>query len=521
LLQQAKLEKAVLAEASRQLDEVRARESQRQKQQGLGRPIISVEINGTRFVAVGKTLYHGKWKTFFDFLGDYLKLTIGGEWGTAEIKDKPFAERHPILQWYQRLCELQRRYRTVEGATYSGPSTGATSAYYRLAYNLYLIAHNGTDIQARLIARLRNRDNFQGAFFETQVAAWLIMAGFELQFENEADTSSSHCEFTATLPSSGAKFSVEAKSRSRGEQGQPPRHLTIGRQLRKALAKRAAHQRLVFLELNRPIKAEEEADRIVAKARRIMQMVESLAIEGQPAPPAYVCLTNLSDHYFLESETTTTLLSFHGFKIGDFVDATFPTIREALRAREKHSAMFHLLRSIREHLHIPATFDGELPSVAFASEPLPRWQLGRPCLVPGPDGRDIVATLTSATVDSATREMIGAFHDPVSDKAWLVRGPLTQAEFEDYRRHPETFFGVYHHQGGKAETPIDLFDFFFESYKSTPKERLLEFLATAQDIEFLKGLSQKELAETYCERLTYSAMTRVEQAKSTAPTRVA
>jgi len=32
------------------------------------------------------------------------------------------------------------------------------------------------------------------------------------------------------------------------------------------------------------------------------------------------------------------------------------------------------------------------------------------------------------------------------------------------------------------ETPIELFDFMHESYKRTPKEKLLEWMATAADI---------------------------------------
>jgi hypothetical protein len=68
---------------------------------------------------------------------------------------------------------------------------------YGLAYNLYLIAHNVRDIESRLIQRLKNPQNFHGAFYETRVAAELIKAGFELEYENEDDRSTSHCEFTA------------------------------------------------------------------------------------------------------------------------------------------------------------------------------------------------------------------------------------------------------------------------------------------------------------------------------------
>jgi hypothetical protein len=43
-----------------------------------------------------------------------------------------------------------------------------------------------------------------------------------------------------------------------------------------------------------------------------------------------------------------------------------------------------------------------------------------------------------------------------------------------------------------------------ESYKNTPKERLLELMAGAPDIDELKNLSQPELSEIYCERIVYS-----------------
>lgn len=78
---------------------------QRTKQQGLGRQIVSAEVDGTRFVAVNNNLYYSEsWKTFSDFLGDYIKTKIGSDWGNNEIKNKPDDERHHILVWYQKLC---------------------------------------------------------------------------------------------------------------------------------------------------------------------------------------------------------------------------------------------------------------------------------------------------------------------------------------------------------------------------------------------------------------------------------
>ena len=85
-------------------DKARARADaqrvQRERQQGLGKPIISVDFNGRRLVAVKNRLLHSRrWLTFQDFLLDYIKIAIGSEWGNAEIA-KPLEQRHPILVWY-------------------------------------------------------------------------------------------------------------------------------------------------------------------------------------------------------------------------------------------------------------------------------------------------------------------------------------------------------------------------------------------------------------------------------------
>lgn len=213
LLASDKVEKEIIEQGRRHFEKHRVQEIQRQKQQGLGRRIISIEYKGYRFVAIGNQLHYGKWKTFSDFLTNYIKQTLGGEWGNSEIA-KPLAERHPLMQWYEKIARLQAAHAKEPGMLFSTPVTGAVSAYNRLAYNLYLIAHNGKDIQTRLIARLKNKDNFQGAFFETQVAAWLIKAGFDLEFEDESDRTSKHCEFTATYTATSEKYSVEAKSRA-------------------------------------------------------------------------------------------------------------------------------------------------------------------------------------------------------------------------------------------------------------------------------------------------------------------
>lgn len=496
--------KAIREQAHRLFEEHKAKELQRQKQQGLGRPIISIEHKGYRLVAVGNTMWTGKWKTFYDFLATYLIKTLGEAWGKAESK-KPPAERHPVVQWSQKVVEMQKRHVNKPGEVFSMPITGASSAFNRLAYNLYLIAHNAKDVRSLLIERLRNKDNFQGAFFETQVAAWLIRAGFELEYEDESDISRTHCEFTATYQPTGEKYSVEAKSRMLMPGSTAPRNLPVSRQLRQALEKLANHKRIVFIELHKPVHTKEQADRLMDRAERLLQRAESgLVINNSPAPEAYVCLANLSDQYGLDSSAIGTMVSFRGFKIPDFMGVEFPTIRAAIRAREKHWPLFQLLKSMEQHRDIPSTFEGELPSEAFGTGQPPRIKIGGTYLVPGPDGKEVPAEITTAIVQGD--KAMCAFFDRATGRAWLGTFPMTPEELADYRDHPDTYFGVHQKQGRKVETSIELFDFFFDSYKDTPRHRLLELLANAPDIDELRKLDQRDLAEIYSERQTYGAI---------------
>lgn len=503
LLARDRTEKLIIEQGRRLFEKHKAQELQRQKQQGLGRPIISMEFKGYRFVAVGSKLLYGKWKTFPDFLSDYIKLALGEDWGNAEIA-KPLAQRHPLMQWYDKISHLQIAHANEPGALISTPMTGAVSAYNRLAYNLYLIAHNGRDIQTRLIARIKSKDNFQGAFFETQVAAWLIKAGFELEFEDESDRTSTHCEFTATYTATGEKYSVEAKSRAI-ESGKSSRERT-GRKLFEALEKKANHKRLIFLDLNRPLHTQEAADIAIDRAERVIRRSEGLTIDGGPAPEAYVCITNMNDQYALDTSALAMMILFCGFKLHDFMGSEFSSLREAARARERHWPMFQLFKSIEEHREIPQTFGGELPSEVFVSNPQPRLQVGQFYVVPEPDGVEVNAKLTHALVENNRANCM--FHDPATDKIWMGTFDMTAAELADYAMYPDTYFGVYQRQNRTAESPMELFDFFVDGYRDTPKERLIELLTSYPDQEGLLDMSQMELVELLAERYAMSILAK-------------
>ena len=74
-------------------------------------------------MSVGKTLYQSaRWKTFPDFLGDYIRRILYLDAGNTEIA-KPFGERHPIVQWYDTYCRYQRTYIHTPGVVGYGVVT--------------------------------------------------------------------------------------------------------------------------------------------------------------------------------------------------------------------------------------------------------------------------------------------------------------------------------------------------------------------------------------------------------------
>lgn len=144
------------------MDRYEAQERIRQAQQGQGKPIIAANFHGQQLVAVGNCIHHSpKWKTFIDFLDDYLKVKLTPEWGNAELA-KPLGERHTIMQWYDALCRLQAEVIQIPGEPAHIEMNGVLGCYYGLAYSLYVLDHN-VELQSRLIGRLKDRSNFQGA----------------------------------------------------------------------------------------------------------------------------------------------------------------------------------------------------------------------------------------------------------------------------------------------------------------------------------------------------------------------
>ena len=84
--------------------------------------------------------------------------------------------------------------------------------------------------------------------------------------------------------------------------------------------------------------------------------------------------------------------------------------------------------------------------------------------------------------------MCGITFDDGRSGIWRV--PLSDQEMTAWRRHPDTFFGVLSQRTTRAETPLQLYDFFHESCKRSSREQLLEALVDAPDFAALSELDQ-------------------------------
>ena len=474
---------------------------QREQQQGLGKPIISTTHNEQRVVDVANKRYRGYWKTFHDFLMDYMKDIFGADWGNEEIQ-KPDKNRHPIIKMYQRTCKYQKKIIKSPGNVYSMAMPGYYAVYLWLSYNLYVIAHN-TGVQQKLVNRLKNIDQFDGAYYETYVAAIFIKAGFDIKFEDEEDTSRSHCEFTATHRESGLKYSVEAKMRSRKNAISPTSGATqyeldygVKRLLRDALAKEAKYKRIIFIDINIP---SDVADNY--KYNDFVSTIKSkedALINNEIAPAAYVFLTNYPYHYNIGNSHFKWMVVAEGFRIPDF-GFIETNLHDAIESRKKHFPIHDLINSIDTHTAIPSTFDGEIPEFAYGNKN-DRLVVGHTYLVPNSKGEQVSAKLVDATIIKASKLAMGVYQTK-HDGLIFASTPITDDELTAYTTYPDTFFGIYRSQGGTFSTPLELYDFFYAGYQKLNCQKLLSKLTGHPNYQDLKNKGKEELLQIYCELL--------------------
>lgn len=307
------------------------------------------------------------WKTVPDFLHGYCRLVLGKQWYDAE-RAKPIGERHPIIEWDHAVGAFYMRHSQglANGDLFSTIATGPVMAHLALSYDIYVMEHHGF-LSPAFLDRLKDRHLFQGARYEAYVVASFIRAGFEITPEDEKDRTSTHCEFVA-WHGSGRRFSVEAKSRHRegilGRPGTspPPEDIVadVASLLARALRKHAAHDRIVFIDVNVPPQRGPllESDWFKRAARQLQRLERQTVA---PVPPAFVFFTNQPYHYVAtEAPEPGRSIVFTAIHIPDFKQPDGDETSASQRSRlivEKYPRVKMLYDSLLSHSAIPQHFE--------------------------------------------------------------------------------------------------------------------------------------------------------------------
>lgn len=497
-------------QAAAMLQRVQADELIRQRQQGLGQPIVAFKDGEQQFIAVkNRLVWSDRWKTFPDFLSDYIKQVFPGAWGKEEFA-KPFPERHPIIQWYQAYCLYQRQFIKTPGEIASGHVTGAVFCYLGLAYNLYLMEHN-VELQARMIARLKDPANFQGAFYELVVAGSLIRAGYELVLEDEADRQSKHCEFAAIKKSTGKRYSVEAKMRAvAGMLGRTTHdggsdEKPLGRlipHLCAALRKPSEAERLVFIDINAPMDkniSEDNRPECMTAAIRSLERFERN--KNAPKESAYLFVTNIACHRYLDDLPVLAIAPF-GFNIPDFNRQGIFRHVDRYRQEQKHKDALEIAQALADAAVFPNSFDGR-PSSELRPNEQKRLVVGETYnfadAIPG----GLIATVTSVAACEKSRSVM-AVAMTSDGQGHILHETMSEAAAADYAEYGENYFGEVGRNGGVAKNAYEMFCGMMDIYADYNREQLARQLGLSPDDASLTHLNDSELREFIAERLVAS-----------------
>lgn len=178
-----------------------------------GRPFIGTVFQNNRMRAVGNVIYKRPIdETFHQFLLRIFSELLTKDWFNKQIEK---GRSHPISQWYLETEEnIKNNYdkEKLFGSISGIKQTGNIRSLLSLAYDFYSLKHCGAMVLTKLLNRLKNEDEFQGARYEIAVGGLAARAGFQINWVNDKEK---HCEFVGTHKITGDKVAFEAKSHHR------------------------------------------------------------------------------------------------------------------------------------------------------------------------------------------------------------------------------------------------------------------------------------------------------------------
>lgn len=282
-----------------------------QERYGFARPPVAAKSGDKWMIVIGSKIYKQTRDGSYNFVNavhDHALEFFGTEFVDQE-EAKPFADRHPAMQWLFMAVEQDEKL-AKEGNTDTDPrakQTGASAAWLRFAYDLYTIADN-SKLQADLRRRLLSSRDWQGARHELRVAAICVVAGLDLAYEDELDGSRTHPEFIATDKATGLQVAIEAKSRHRfgiqgftgGKQVRPGDRVNVRDIVLDGYKKQTGLPLYLFVDVNLPPCDDATWDGWMDELEASMM---DLAHEGytNPCPANSIFFCNDPSHYIVDA----------------------------------------------------------------------------------------------------------------------------------------------------------------------------------------------------------------------------
>lgn len=266
----------------------------------------SVEWKGYRLRFIFNQIhYHEPLQTFHEFLFHVIKLTFGERWGNSQ-RGMSDENKHPVFKWFENVAEFRREFSdriakesTAHGSVFSAKVDGPHQALLSLGWDLYCLQAKNklpTDVLKKLI----KNEKFQSFRYELAVAAIMVRAGFEIEWNNIFGLEGKKSEFTATHLQTRLRVTVEAKSlhAKRDEIASiDDKAKQIAQRLKDAEKKKEnGIPHIVFIDINRPPDAAATCQDDLNYLKSIINRMPELSSE-QPAKHEALFLTNFVPYY--------------------------------------------------------------------------------------------------------------------------------------------------------------------------------------------------------------------------------
>jgi hypothetical protein len=267
--------------------------------------------------------------------------------------------------------------------------------------------------------------------------------------------------------------------------------------LNDALAKPAADDRLIFIDVNTSTKMVGATPDWAQPAMRRLEQFERK--ENKPGATAMIFVTNVALHREQDKPPAASGVAF-GLGLPDFQRPGVVRVTDAYRARKKYVDAYEIAQSFQRYLNFPSTFDGSLPSEAFGGSQ-GHIKIGEQYFFPDGD-KGIAGTVTAVNVDENKKELLVAISNDT--QTVLLKYPMTDGELAEWKEFGDAIFGKEPRRTkAHCQNEYDLFEFFMDTYKELPRDELSKRCVSAgQDIE---KLNDEDLLMLYCEALVSAA----------------